>query len=357
MQKHIISRIAITCFLVIVLLIFPDCSSIGTKKITRDRFEYGNVLGDSWKKQMLLNIIKVRYLELPIFLDIGQVVSGYSMETSVNLGGNVTGVGAIGSVGAQGRYTDRPTITYMPLTGERFLEGFLTPLRPVNVFSLVQSGYAADFVLELCLDSFNGLNNRPARMASKRQPDPEFFEVIAFMREIQDTGGFGIRVRESDDGKTSYVLFFRSDEVDENIKRKAAEVRRLLKVPLDQKEFELVYTPTRGSTGELGVGTRSLWQILAAMSMGIVIPEEHQQKQIVPPLTEVGLKENALLHILSGDKQPDESYVSVEFKGKWFWIADNDWKSKRTFSSILFLFTLADSGGGQQLPTITIPTF
>jgi len=337
--------------------LIQSCASIGPKKISKDRFEYSHSLGDSWKKQMLLNIIKVRYLELPIFLDIGQIVSGYSMETSVNVGSNFSSGAAIGSLGAQGRYTDRPTITYMPMTGQRFLEGFLTPLSPVNVFSLIQSGYAADFVLDLCLDSFNGLHNRPASIASKRQPDPEFFQVLKLMREIQDIGAYGIRIRESDYGKVSYVLFFRSKDMDESIRNKGAEIRRMLKVPMDQEEFELVYTPTRGENGELGIGTRSLWQVLAAMSMGIIIPEEHKQKNIVPPLMEIGAEENALLHVMSGDNEPKEAYVSVEFKNKWFWILDDDWNSKRTFSSILFLFTLADSSSSENLPTITIPTF
>ncbi len=31
-------------------------------------------------------------------------------------------------------------------------------------------------------------------------------------------------------------------------------------------------------------------------------------------------------------------------------------KSKRTFTSILFLFTLADTGVAQNVPTLTIPT-
>ena len=327
--KYILARYATLFF---VVFIFLSCSSIGPKKITRDRFEYSQVLGNSWEKQMLLNIIKVRYIELPIFLDIGQIVSGYSMETSVNVGGNFTGGGALGSLGASGRYTDRPTITYMPLTGQRFLEGFLTPIRPVNVFSLIQSGYAADFVLDLCLDSFNGLHNRSASFDSKRTPDPEFFRVTKLMREIQDYGGIGIRIRETEDGKSDFVLFFREDDLDENIIEKAAELRRLLKIPWEQQEFELVYTPTRGQDGELGVGTRSLWQLLGAMSMGIIIPEDHKRKQIVPPLTEIALEEDALLHVLSGDNEPEESYVSVKFKDKWFWIADNDWQSKETFS-------------------------
>ena len=148
MKKIIVAIVAIA------LLSF-SCKSIGPKKINHDRFDYSQALADSWKKQMLLNIIKIRYLELPIFLDVGQLVSGYSMERTVNVGGSITPNAGLGSVGASGKYTDRPTITYIPLTGERFLAGFLTPIQPVNVFSLLQSGYEADFVLEMCLDSFN----------------------------------------------------------------------------------------------------------------------------------------------------------------------------------------------------------
>lgn len=38
-------------------------------------------------------------------------------------------------------------------------------------------------------------------------------------------------------------------------------------------------------------------------------------------------------------------------------IADQDWKSKRTFSAIMFLFTLNDSSTVEErLPMLTIPT-
>ncbi len=341
----------------IIALICTGCGSIGPKKITRDRFDYSDVLSESWKKQMLLNIIKVRYLDLPMFLDVGQVVSGYSMETSVNLGGSVTGSGGIGSIGAGGRFTDRPTITYMPLTGERFLEGFLTPIRPVNVFSLVQSGYAADFILELCLDSFNGLYNRPASMASKRKANPDFFKAISLMREVQDAGGFGTRISTSEDGQSHIIFFFRNKNVSDEIKAKASLARSLLQVPDGQMEFKLVYSPMQGEEGELGIGTRSLWQIMGAMAMGIIIPKIHHESKIVPPLTEIKEDESTLFRVFSGEKEPKDSYVAVPYEGHWFWIANDDWISKRTFSSILFLFTLTDSNGEQNLPTITIPTF
>jgi hypothetical protein len=52
----------------------------------------------------------------------------------------------------------------------------------------------------------------------------------------------------------------------------------------------------------------------------------------------------------------DVSQLVVPYEGQWFWIANDDWRSKRTFSSILFLFTLANTGTSQNLPSLTIPT-
>lgn len=346
-----------TSLFLVVFLLGAGCRSIGPNKVTRDRFDYSQSLSDSWKNQMLLNIVKVRYLDLPIFLDVGQLVTGYSLETSVNLGGSVTPGGGLGSVGGQGRYTDRPTITYIPLTGDRFLEGFLTPVKPVNVFSLLQSGYEADFILELCLDSFNGLYNRSASLDSKRKPDPEFFQVIKLMREVQDAGAVGMKIEQLEDHESALVLFFRHKNVDEEISTKAAEIRRLLELPPEGMQFELVYSPMHGGPGKLGVGTRSLLQILQALSLGIRVPDVHRQLELIPPQLEISADESTLLRVHSGPDKPDDCFVAVPYEGQWFWIAHDDWKSKNTFSSILFLFTLADSGGGGNLPTITIPTY
>lgn len=47
--------------------------------------------------------------------------------------------------------------------------------------------------------------------------------------------------------------------------------------------------------------------------------------------------------------------MTVSYEDEWFWISHDDWRSERTFSSILFLFTQTDTGGTQQ-PVLTIPT-
>jgi hypothetical protein len=45
------------------------CAGIGPGTVPHDRIDYGSAIGDSWKEQTLLNIIKLRYVAMPIVLE------------------------------------------------------------------------------------------------------------------------------------------------------------------------------------------------------------------------------------------------------------------------------------------------
>jgi hypothetical protein len=192
---------------------FSGCTHLGPRTVAMDRFEYSTAIADSWKQQTLLNIVKLRYMDLPVFVDVASVVGGYSMQTGVSVNGTLSSEKAVQgnllAAGGQAIYTDRPTITYVPLTGEKFLRGLMTPIEPKNIFFMLQSGYAADFVLGLTVESLNGVRNRSTAAGVMREADPDFVRALDLLHDVQATGAFGMRVEEDKAKGSAAVLFFR----------------------------------------------------------------------------------------------------------------------------------------------------
>jgi len=58
------------------------CASIGPATVPHDRIDYATAIGDSGKAQTLLNIVKLR-ADMPIFLEVAQVIAGYQLQSAL----------------------------------------------------------------------------------------------------------------------------------------------------------------------------------------------------------------------------------------------------------------------------------
>jgi hypothetical protein len=358
-------RVLPTVLLLLTLLGVAGCT-IGPSTMTRDRFDYTAAVAESWKSQMLLNLVKLRYSDTPVFLDVGQIVSGYTVQSTFTAAGNifntngpVPGVpnSSIG-LGAQGQFTDRPTITYAPLMGERFARSLMTPVPPAAILSLIQAGYPIDVTLRLVVHTLNGIRNRfGGGAARQRTADPEFYELLTRLRRIQNSGAIGMRVQRS--GREEATVLTLRGKVDPSVEADTLMVRQLLGLDPQVGEFRVVYGAVAANDKELAMLTRSILDILIDMASFIAVPEAHVQERRVLPTAEPDVGPGGpippLVRIQSSTEKPGDAFVAVPYRDHWYWIDDRDLPSKGLFSFLMFLFTLVETGDKSAPPVVTIP--
>ena len=346
----------------LLLLSLSGCASrMGPKTLAHDRFDYSSAITRSWKEQMLLNMVKLRYMDPPMFLDVQQIVQQYTLEGS----GTVAAPGWTGdstiapAAAASGRWAESPTITYIPLSGEKFTKSLLQPVSPVELFSLVQSGWPIDAVFDVGVRAINGLHAGSRTAMLKRSGDPDFYRVISMLRELQETDSFGIRVNETAAG-VGGLMVFRARPVDEAAAATAMKVRELLHLDAHAQEFKLAFGAVAENDREIAMLTRSMLEILAESSAGVEIPASDVDEGRVVKMSATGacsqVEPKFLVRVHSSTTKPDatEAFTTVRYRNYWFWVDDRDVSSKRGLGFLMVLFTLVESGTTAPPPALTI---
>jgi len=347
-------------FWLAVMLFVSGCTGIGPGTVTRDRFDYTAALSDSWKSQMLINMVKLRYGDAPIFLDVASVINSYEVSGKGIGGGTWTfhpSYGSGANIGGEVFFANRPTITYNPLTGEKFARSLMTPVPPISILNIIQSGYPVDLVFRVLVQSINGIQNRYDGSGSPRSADPEFYPLLEKMRRIQNFGAFGMRVQKMKEGEALVIVF--STRVDEKIEADMVEVRKILGLDLQAREFNVVYGLVQANDKEIAVLSRSMLQILIDLASYIEVPEiDVAEKRVNPGLKDESVSATPvapLLRIYSSSQRPDDAFVTVPYGRHWFWIDNKDLQTKQIFSFLMFIFTLVETGGKEVAPVVTIP--
>ena len=115
--------------LVTVLVVATvGCASVGPRTVPRDQFDYNAAIARSAQEQLLLNLVRLRYSETPVFLKVSSVISQYTRVAGANagVGANTALTGDnTATLGGSFAWSDRPTITYSPIAGQEFSQNLL----------------------------------------------------------------------------------------------------------------------------------------------------------------------------------------------------------------------------------------
>jgi hypothetical protein len=333
------------------------CSSYGPRSMNKDQLDYGQSVGNSWKNQMLTNIVKLRFVDMPVFIDVGQIVSGYSLETSVDgrvgFDDSLTGGDSAG-LGASGKFTDRPTITYMPKTGNEYLRSLLEPVEPVALLSLILAGYSSEILFTWAVESVNGVHNYSVVANVAREADAEYLEFARLMQDLQDLGAVGFKVKIDPVSGNDVIFVYREMQFSDDILAKKERVGEILKLDPGHEEYRVRYAPFAESGDVLAMQTRSVLQMLVAMSGFVEVPREVASHAARGYDLSPGAFQPFRVH--SGPDRPEYSFAAIRYQDYWYWIENSDLLSKRVFTLMLFLTTLTNSASNENAPVLTIPT-
>ena len=351
------------------------CTSMGSRNVPRDRFNYNAAIAQSTNEQMLLNIVRLRYLELPGFLSVNSVITNYSYDGKVGTDktwadGNSDVVPDILRGSANLAYAERPTITYAPLEGQDFSRRLLKPIPVDVIFSLSQAGWPMDILLAITLQRINNLENmgfgqvpapgdldRAQQYAEEERKLTNYQRVLQLLLRLGRAGAIEVQRSEKDHGDTPYLHFAR--DVSPDIQRLIDELKAVLELSPSLDAYRITERMTGRKADEITLQSRSLLAIMSFLSRGIDVPMNDKLNSrvvVLPEATEQKILEQLPLRIHSQKDQPDDPYVAVKYRDYWFYIDHADIRSMRTFATMQVLFQLQAPSGGTAAPLLTLPT-
>jgi hypothetical protein len=349
----------------LLVLACSGCIAFGPKRITPDRFSYNASIARSANEQMLLNIVRMRYLEVPVFLSVNSVLTQYVYTGRVGVSGT-SGEGTTSfpswTAGgdASALYIERPTITYSPLVGQEFTQRLLMPISGPQMFSLAQSGWPADMLLMMSLQRVHDAQGFPFNAPpSTAQLDgfAAFRRVIALLPELSGRRAIEMQRLPGGPGAGSRIVFDRTD--DPKTQALVRELKGVLGLDPDRAVFRVTERATRREPDEFTLRTRSLSAVMFFLSYGVEVPLEHldgERAIRMTPGVEREVSATVPLRVRSSAERPRDAFVVVRYQDYWFYITHADYRSKQAFGLLSYLFQLQAPEKPGLGPLLTVPT-
>lgn len=345
---------------------FDELLQIGPDSVEDGRGQFNTVIAETNDQQLLLNLVKRRYGDNTALLEVNSVSTTLEWKRGGNLGLTLFDGGEDANslgIGANGAYTERPTITYLPVKGPDLIKKNLSSLDPEVLILLSRSGWRMERIMRLTLNSINDLDNAAAASGPTPAfaPDTSDFEKLLSVIEKVGHGQFVLGYTIINDQKV-LALDARMEMLE---RPEMQDFTKILKV--DKHSFYVVNVEGNTdyrSNKEIDIKVRSLSGIEFYLSHGVQVPEEHIMQNKVR-MTKTADGEifdwdsifGDLFQIQSSRQEPSEDIAAVKcfWRGYWFYIDDTDIESKNTFMLLNQITALQSGAMDKSGPLLTLP--
>lgn len=356
-----ISRLFLAVAASIMGMLF-GCHPTGPASIRAGRADYNIAVQQTNDQQLLLNLVRLKYRDTPFFLETASIATSFTFEASGSSSAALLPSQAdTFGLGGKLAYTEKPTITYLPLRGEKFVTQLLSPVELQTLLLLYHSGWSMDRLMRVIVQEINGIPNAPTASGPTPTQAPKykrFRRVTALMRELQldrilTLGAAG----EGDDARIE-IRIAPEAQADGRVQRLIRE----LNLDPAESRFTLTRAIAGGGGDQIALVTRSLMASLFYLSQGVEVPARDRSAGRVTVTRDASGEvfdwksiTGDLLRVRSSGPRPVRAYTTVRYRGAWFYIDDSDLDSKSTFSLLTQLLALQSGEIKPQIPLLTLP--
>jgi hypothetical protein len=342
-----------------VALTLSACAWVGPHSLRADQVNYAAALGEAKKREILSMIVGLRYADAPAFLTVSQIIAGYTFTATGGLTANSLPDpgGAAAQATGMVSYSNHPTYTFTPTTGEEFAKAYIQPLSPALILPLADSGIPIDLLLRITVQTLGGLNNATMLGGPEGNGSAGFFELLNALRRLQLAGEAAIEFMPGSNSSRVRLAIGRQQgserpEYAADVER----VRALLNLAPDPNGYEIVSGGSAVGTRQISIRTRSILAILTDLGAEIIVPgQDVASGATKAPIGLVGGETRPVVIIHAAKKVTGTAYAAVSYHAATFWIDDTDFDSKYALTVLQDLMALAEVTDTAHAPVVTVP--
>ena len=172
---------------------------LGSWAIRGTRLQYNQSFSHTASQEMLLNIVRMRYGEIPGFLDLPTVTTLTEASTS-GAGAQPSDTPLQGVFGGKFTLKDEPTLSYQPRSGDNLAKSLIKAFEAELLLDIAPGNDTSTF-LRAFVDSINGVRNSPTATSPGSciiEPNDEYRYAIELIDGLQSRGALKARVAKRD---------------------------------------------------------------------------------------------------------------------------------------------------------------